>query len=102
MKTVPDDADDRHTDEDDRREGEGDDGLAGDRITVRDHPKETGKQKEHEECKDKREEFAPAMPDIRLDHIGDELVAHLGERLPSAGNESTLAGTEDDERGDQH
>ena len=42
------------------------------------------------------------MPDIGLDHIGDELVAHLGERLPSAGNEGTPARAEDEQGGDQH
>src|SRR5207253_2214796 len=56
---------------------------------------------EHEERKDKREEFAAAVPDIGLDHIGDELVAHLGERLPAAGNQRAPARAEDEESGDQ-
>jgi len=99
---VADNADDRYPDEHDRGEGEGDDDLAGDGCSCRGPSQEVGEQNKHEQSKDEREEFAPTMPDIGVDHIGDKLVADLGERLPPAGNERALACAENEECGDQH
>jgi hypothetical protein len=92
---------DRHADEHDCGERKGDHDLAGDGVAVRDHPQEVGEQNEHEEGEDERKKFAAVMPGIGLDHVGDELVAHFGDRLPSAGNKRPLARAEHDQRGDQ-
>ena len=84
MRPVPDDADDRDADEHDDRQRKGDDDVAGHREAPRDHPEQVGEQDEHEQREDEREELPPAVPGIGVDHIGDKLVEHFGDRLPAA------------------
>ena len=93
---------DDHREEHQQRQRGGDDDVARHREGIRQQADQVHEQNEHEERKDEREEFAAAMPDIGVDHVSDKLVAHLGERLPTAGDESALARAEDEECGDQH
>ena len=87
-------------DEHDRGEREGNDDLAGCGVAVGDHSQQVGKQNKSEERKDEGEELPPALPDIAVDHIGDELVEHFGNRLPSARNQRRATGSEHHQRGD--
>ena len=42
-----------------------------------------------------------AVPGIGVDHVGDEFVHHLGDRLPSAGHQRRPPRAEQHQRGDQ-
>ena len=101
MKPVPDDADRRDEDEHDRGEREGNDDLAGCGIAVGNHSQQIGKQNKGEERKDEGEELPSALSDIAVDHIGDELVKHFGNRLPAARNQRRATGSEHHQRGDE-
>ena len=86
MKPVPDDADRGDQDEHDGGKRESDDYLAGCGITVGNHSQQICKQNKREEGKDEGEELPSALSDIAVHHIGNELVKHLGSRLPAARN----------------
>ena len=102
MKAVPDDADDRHADKHHSGERESDDDVAGYREAVRNQAEQVAEQDEHEQREHEWEEIPRAMPGIGIDHIGDEFVGHLGDRLPSPGHQRRLARAEHGQRGDQH
>ena len=81
MPAVPGDANDRDRGHHEDRHGESDDDMAGVGEAARDHAEDIAEQNEHEQSEDERE-IAPALlADGAADHVADELVAQLDQRL---------------------
>ena len=54
-------------------------------------PEQVAEQDEHEEREDEREVLLAAVADVVAHHVGDELVAELGDRLQAARHQRALA-----------
>ena len=86
--------------DDERREGEGDDDLAGDREGAGDEADQVREQHEHEEREDEGEE-THARRSRRVVHGGgDEFIRHFGGRLQAGRNDVAAARRQNHQRGD--
>ena len=67
------------------RQREGNDDVAGVGEAARDHAERVAEQDEHEQGEHEREVPAALLADGAADHVGDELVAQLDQRLQRPG-----------------
>ncbi len=88
--SIPRNADDNHHQENKDRQGKSHDDMAGDREgpdsgkqSQRHHSIQICKQHKKEQCKNEGKEFQTVGSACRPDHVGDEHVAHFGDRLHS-------------------
>src|SRR5579864_8679401 len=81
------DADQGHADEDDRCHREGDDDLPGEGIAEGNEAEHVAEQDEHEQREDEREIALAVCAHRLVDHVADEFVGKLAQRLDAAGYE---------------
>src|SRR5476649_1097282 len=91
VRAVLDEADRGHSQEHDQRHREGDDDVAGRREGIGHQAQDVAEQDEDEQRQDEWEILLAGVADIVAHHAGDELVAHLGDRLQAARHQRLLA-----------
>src|SRR5476651_1770330 len=99
VHAVLDEADRGDAQEHDKRHREGDDDVAGRREGVGHQAQDIAEQNEDEQRQDEREVLLARVADIVAHHAGDELVAHLGDRLQAARHQRLLAHADHEDDG---
>ena len=97
-----DQADHRDAEENDDGQGEGDDDMAGDGEGIGQQAQEVAGDDEHKQRKDEGEILAPLGSHVFAQHVGDEFVAQLGDRLPAAGHHGAAPHAKGQQRRHQH
>ena len=100
LQAVAPEAVDDHREEDEQRERHRDDDVARDREGVGDDADDVEHQDEHEQREHQREEPHALAAGAAAQHVGDEFVGHLGDRLQAAGHQRARAGRADHQQGD--
>jgi hypothetical protein len=73
------------------------------RECVGDETDHVGEEDEHEQAEDEWKEPPAFLACGRFEHVGDEIVRHLGDALQPPGNEGAVARADDhDERDQRH